>query len=395
MSLLIKKYGGSSVSTPEQIKSISQKVKSHVDNGNKVLIVISAMGKTTNELNQLALKVSQTPHRRELDMLLSTGERVSMALMSMALNDIGCRAISFTGSQAGVFTDNSHNNARILNIKPIRVEEELTKNNVVVLAGFQGVDPITKEITTLGRGGTDTTAVAFAIYFKTNICEMCKDVDGIQTADPKLVTNIKPLPKLNYKELLEMTYWGAKVLHYRAVELAKRYGVELKISLAHKESQGTLISEESGMYEQEQVLAINALDRVCQLIVKSESLGSALSELHKFLKENQISWPQILDSQRSNAGWNFFITGSEEGMENLEQLLSLNGNMEMASKDFSTVTATCHGSVASNLAQRFCQILEKENIEPLKLITSPLSLTGIVKREQKEEAVKSLHRLIS
>ncbi|MCB0356172.1 MAG: aspartate kinase, partial [Bdellovibrionales bacterium] len=183
MDVIVLKFGGSCLANPEKIRLRAQQIKSFYDQGLKVITVVSAMGNQTNELVNLAYKVSPTPHRRELDMLLTTGERISMALLSMALNDLHCPAISFTGSQAGVLTEEHHNHANIKEIKPIRVEQELSNDKVVIIAGFQGVNPITKEVTTLGRGGSDTTAMAFAKHFKGR-CYIFKDVPGVCSADP-------------------------------------------------------------------------------------------------------------------------------------------------------------------------------------------------------------------
>src|ERR1700741_5064534 len=185
--IIVQKYGGVCVATTEKRRAVTRRLADLHGRGHRVVAIVSAMGKTTDELVKMAYQVSPTPNRRELDMLLTTGERVSMSLMSMALSDLGVPAISFTGSQAGVMTDDSHSQARIVDVKPIRVREELERGKVVVLAGFQGVNPVTKEITTLGRGGSDTTAVAMAAALKAESCEIIKDVDGVCSADPHIV----------------------------------------------------------------------------------------------------------------------------------------------------------------------------------------------------------------
>ncbi|MCB0391423.1 MAG: aspartate kinase [Bdellovibrionales bacterium] len=228
MGIVVLKFGGSCLATPEKIKKRAEQIKEFYQRGNKVIVVVSAMGQQTNDLVKLAYQVSEAPHRRELDMLLSTGERISMALMSMVLNDIGCPAISFTGSQAGILTEEHHNNARIKEIKPIRVEEELNKNKVVIVAGFQGVNPITKEVTTLGRGGSDTTALALAKHFKGD-CYVYKDVPGVCNADPNIYKNAKTIQNLSHDQLIELCQSGARVLHLRAAELAKEINLNYRI----------------------------------------------------------------------------------------------------------------------------------------------------------------------
>ena len=225
--IIVQKYGGACLETPAKIRAVASSVADLHSRGHGVVVIVSAMGKTTDELVRMAYQVSPHPNRRELDMLLTTGERISMSLMSMALSDLGVPAISFTGSQAGVMTDSSHSSARILDVRPVCVREELDRGRVVVLAGFQGVNPLTKEITTLGRGGSDTTAVAMAAALKAGCCEIIKEVDGVCSADPRIVANAKPLRQLDFASLSEMCFWGAKVLHFRSVELAQNQNVPL------------------------------------------------------------------------------------------------------------------------------------------------------------------------
>src|ERR1700739_3867375 len=199
--IIVQKYGGVCLETPEKIRAVASGLADLHGRGHRVVAIVSAMGKTTDQLVEMAYQVSPHPNRRELDMLLTTGERISMSLMSMALSDLGVPAISFTGSQAGVMTDDSHSSARIVDVRPVRVREELERGKVVVLAGFPGVNPATKEITTLGRGGSDTTAVAMASALRAERCEIIKEVDGVCTADPRLVANAKPFRQLDFASL--------------------------------------------------------------------------------------------------------------------------------------------------------------------------------------------------
>src|SRR5690348_40138 len=225
--IIVQKYGGACLETPAKICAVASSLADLHRRGGRVVVIVSAMGKTTDELIKIAYQVSLHPSRRELDMLLTTGERISMSLMSMALSDLGVPAISFTGSQAGVMTDQSHSSARILDVRPIRVGEELNRGRIVVLAGFQGVSPVTREITTLGRGGSDTTAVAMAAALQADRCEIIKEVDGICSVDPRIVPNARPFRQLDFASLSEMCFWGAKVLHFRSVELAQSRNVPL------------------------------------------------------------------------------------------------------------------------------------------------------------------------
>ncbi len=256
-NLIVRKYGGSSLSTPEKLKSIAKEVSALYQKGHKIILVVSAMGSTTNELLDLAKKISSKPNPRELDMLLTSGERISMSLMCMALSDLNTPAISFTGSQAGILTDGSHNDAHITEIKPIRVEEALSQNKVIVLAGFQGVNPKTKEVMTLGRGGSDTTAVAMAAHFKADECQVYKDVDGIFSLDPNIYDNAIHYEKLPFDVALDMCKKGAKILHYKSVELAQNLNIPIRIQRAHQSGNSSLITDKSVDIKKGLFLALN------------------------------------------------------------------------------------------------------------------------------------------
>lgn len=389
--LLVQKYGGSSVAEPQQIKAIAQQVAKLQKQGYRVLVVVSAMGKTTDQLVELAYKVSPKPNRRELDMLLSTGERVSMALMSMALNDAGVKAISFTGSQAGVLTDDLHSNARITEIKPIRVEAELNKGNCVVLAGFQGVSPVTKEVTTLGRGGSDTTAVAMAAHFKAERCEIRKDVDGVYSADPRIVPNARHIPQMHYSELLEITFWGAKVLHYRSVELACALQIPVVVALSHGEGRHTLVNGDKQMFEQPKIISVNSHNEVKKIYVKAKNAHEALSTFHSGLNANSLPWPQVLDLEPSNESeWRLLITAPAETLGAIEQSQQ---NFKVDKNVLSTVTATCRGSFASDLAENISASLKTSNVQVERLLLSAMSVTALVNHSDREKAIQALHSL--
>lgn len=276
--IVVQKYGGATVATPQLIKHVAERISELHSSGTQVIAVVSAMGQTTNHLLDLAHQISSAPNRRELDMLLTTGERISMALLSMALLDRGIPSISLTGSQAGILTDDSHFDANIIEVKGHRIIEALEKNKVVVLAGFQGVSPITKEITTLGRGGSDTTAVAVAGFVQAFRCEILKDVPAVFSADPKLVSGAIRYSELDYSQLAEMTYWGAKVLHYKSVQMAARIGVPIYVGLASDSKQnGTLIHAQKNGLEKLKAVAITSFETFPDYIrekVKTSSQSS-------------------------------------------------------------------------------------------------------------------------
>ncbi|MEV8376990.1 aspartate kinase [Kribbella sp. NPDC056861] len=254
MGRVVHKYGGSSVADADCIKRVAQRIVATKKAGNDVVVVISAMGDTTDELMDLAKQVSPLPPPRELDMLLTSGERISAALLAMAIANLGYEARSFTGSQAGVITTSRHGNARIIDITPGRLEEALAEGHVAIVAGFQGVAQDTKDVTTMGRGASDTTAVALAAALNADYCEIYTDVDGIFTADPRIVPAAQQIPKISYEEMLEMAACGAKVLHLRCVEYARRYNVPVHVRSSFSQKEGTWVVDAKEIQNMEQAI---------------------------------------------------------------------------------------------------------------------------------------------
>ncbi|HET6865991.1 MAG TPA: aspartate kinase [Solirubrobacteraceae bacterium] len=246
MALVVQKYGGSSVADAEGIKRVAKRIAATKAAGNQVVVVVSAMGDTTDELLDLAKKVTPAPPGRELDMLLTSGERISMALLAMAIATLGMEARSFTGSQAGVITDDVHGTARIIDVTPGRISSALAEGAIPIVAGFQGVSQNTKDITTLGRGGSDTTAVALAAALNADVCEIYTDVDGVFTEDPRLVPSARRIPRITYEEMLEMAACGAKVLIPRCVEYARRYNLPIHVRSSFSDKIGTWVSGHAG-----------------------------------------------------------------------------------------------------------------------------------------------------
>ncbi|HEX5543077.1 MAG TPA: aspartate kinase, partial [Micromonospora sp.] len=242
MALVVQKYGGSSVADAERIKRVAARIVAARKAGDDVVVVVSAMGDTTDELLDLASQISPVPPGRELDMLLTAGERISMALLAMAIHNLGYEARSFTGSQAGVLTTSVHGRARIIDVTPGRLLSAIDEGAVVIVAGFQGVSQDTKDITTLGRGGSDTTAVALAAALNADVCEIYTDVDGIFTADPRIVPDARHIEQLTYEEMLELAACGAKVLHLRSVEYARRAGLPIHVRSSYSNKAGTMVT---------------------------------------------------------------------------------------------------------------------------------------------------------
>ncbi len=241
MGLVVAKFGGSSVADAASIRRVAKRVVDTKKAGNDVVVVVSAMGDTTDELLDLAHQVSANPPGREMDMLLTSGERISMALLAMAINDLGMEARSYTGSQAGLITDSSHGKARIVDVTPDRIQQAISENAIPIIAGFQGVARETKDITTLGRGGSDLTAVAIACALQADVCEIYTDVDGIFSADPRIAPKARQVPRITYDEMMELAAAGAKVLHLRCVEYAKRFNLPIHVRSSFSEKEGTFV----------------------------------------------------------------------------------------------------------------------------------------------------------
>lgn len=241
MALIVQKYGGSSVADAEGMKRVAARIVATKRAGNQVVVVVSAMGDTTDELIDLANQISPIPNGRELDMLLTAGERISMALLAMAISNLGHEARSFTGSQAGVITDSAHGRARIIDVTPGRIQGALAEGAIAIVAGFQGISQDTKDITTLGRGGSDTTAVALAVALDADVCEIYTDVEGVYSADPRVVPTARKLKSVTYDEMLELAASGAKVLHLRCVEYARRYELPIHVRSSFSNSEGTWV----------------------------------------------------------------------------------------------------------------------------------------------------------
>ncbi|MBF8251670.1 MAG: aspartate kinase [Actinobacteria bacterium] len=241
MGLIVQKYGGSSVADAEGMKRVANRIVAAKRDGNQVVVVVSAMGDTTDELIELAKQITPMPSGRELDMLLTAGERISMALLAMAITNLGHEARSFTGSQAGVITTSAHGRARIIDVTPGRIQEALKEGAIAIVAGFQGISQDTKDVTTLGRGGSDTTAVALAAALDADVCEIYTDVDGVFSADPRVVPNARKLKTVTYDEMLELAASGAKVLHLRCVEYARRYDLPIHVRSSFSTNEGTWV----------------------------------------------------------------------------------------------------------------------------------------------------------
>ena len=387
----MQKYGGACLETPLKMRLVAEQIKALHTGGQRVVVIVSAIGKTTDELVRRAYEFSPNPNRRELDMLLTTGERISMSLLSIVLSDLGVPAISFTGSQAGVLTDDSHSSARIVDVRPIRVREELERGRVVVLAGFQGVNPVTREITTLGRGGSDTTAVAMAAALRAEACEIIKEVDGVCSADPRVVPGAQPLRQLSFAALGEMCFWGAKVLHFRSVELALSQNVPLMIKKMGDESCSTQVFKEVKDMENGKVLAVNSLVRVEHIEVDAPDLNQGLEKFSQMLRMHSLAWPQLLASAFTDGKCRIMLTADGELLDSLLRALPKSPGLRRQRESLSGVSVTCFGGVASDLPHRVLQVLSKQQIVVDKYLMSPHSFSVFVAPKDREPAIRALH----
>ena len=388
----VLKFGGASLASPAHVKSIANKLAQFHKNNESLIVVVSAMGSTTNDLIQLAQQISPNPPARELDMLISTGERVAMSLMSMALKDQGCPAISFTGSQAGILTDDCHSEARIQKLTPYRVQEQLESGRVVVLAGFQGVCPTTKEITTLGRGGSDTTAVALAAHFKAKMCEIRKEVSGFFSMDPKRSSHAKHFANLSINHLLSATFWGAQLLHPRSAALAKKFNVPLLIGSTDFNSPVTLVSHERNPdLEQEQFTSAHLLPATL-LTTQQPDEFSSIDQIQQLLDQYKLPMPRILMHQLSRQQKQFQLLLNFEAhfeTQSLEALRSLFAYFSTSKVQILSLIGLT-GHTANSLNQSL-KVLEQIKIQPLMTFTQPQQLQFVLTEAQAEDALLRLH----
>ena len=402
--ILVQKYGGTSVATADQIRSVAKRVAAQRRQGKAVVVVVSAMGKTTDELVALSRELSSHPARREMDMLLHAGEIISASLLAIALEEEGESAVSLTGSQAGMITDETHMQARIEQVEGERILRHLTRGRVVVITGFQGVSR-RNEITTLGRGGSDTSAVAFAVGIGARQCEILTDVDGVYTADPRIVENPQKLSWCSYDEMLEMASLGAKVLHSRSVEIARKFGIELIVSSSAQEAPGTLVcSSEKGRKEfgeMEEVLirgvAHNADVAKVSLFGVPDEPGIA-GKVFEVLGAHSVNILLIVQAE-SHEGHNdiSFLVSSEMLSQIQGDLDALSGKIGarkvIVDQGVGTVSVVGEGvQRESGIAGRMFNALAEEGINIDLISTSNLMISCVVAEEFLEKAVQAVHR---
>jgi aspartate kinase len=396
VSIVVQKYGGSSVADVDRIRSVAERVMQTKRRGHDVVVVVSAMGDTTDDLLALARKVSTNPDRRELDMLLSAGERISMALLSMAIRELGGDAISFTGSQSGIITNDRHIDARIVEVRPFRVQDELARGRVVVVAGYQGVS-YKRDVTTLGRGGSDTTAVAMAAALSAEYCEICSDVDGVYTADPRAVADAQRIGTLSYDETKELAEAGARVLNAEAIEFAKSAGIAIyaratssPLPGADPSSDGTVIRKFAPRTPGSVVGIASERD---VFVVHASADGMRLIEL---LDKRQVAGKQLQWTALGTAGDGVTIVISRENLHDEDRLQrdlqQAFGKAAALIDDLGAVSAVGAGiNAAYENLRRGTACLQEHGIQPKASTTSSFRITWLVPRAQVDAAVRCLH----
>jgi aspartate kinase len=399
MAILVQKFGGSSVGDINKIRNVAEVVVSEVKKGYQVVVVVSAMGKTTDYLVSLAHELTEAPNRREMDMLLSTGEQVSIALLSMAIQENGVPAVSFNATQVQIITEKIHSKARILDIKTDRITNKLNKGNVVVVAGFQGVTP-DQEITTLGRGGSDTSAVALASALNAERCDIYTDVDGVFTADPRVVPVARKLEEISYVEMLELARVGAKVLHPRAVEIAKKYNVPLRVrSTFLPESPGTNVIGVDSMEIYRPVSGVAAdLNQVRLAILKVPDVPGIAARVFGRLAQENVSVDMIIQSIHTENNTNdiAFTVAKGDLHDAVRVLETLKTEMKaervLVDEDIAKVSIVGAGMIdRPGIAADMFAALAEAKINIKMIATSEIKISCLVEKDKAHDAVKIVH----
>ncbi len=398
MALIVQKYGGSSVADAEKIRNVARRIINTREAGNQVIVVVSAMGDTTDDLIKLASQVNEFPDKRELDVLLSTGEIVSSTLLAMALHGMGFPAISLTGAQAGIKTDDAYNKARITGINPERMFKELSRDNIVIVAGFQGVTE-SMDTTTLGRGGSDTTAVAIAASLKADVCQRFTDVDGMYTTDPRLLPEARKLKDISYDEMLEMVTYGFKAIQPRAVELAEVYNIPLLVASSFNENPGTLIHKEVTMEIRNKVRGIAHDTDVAKItIVGVPDHPGIAAGIFTPLAEAGISVDTIVQnaSVQNITDLTFTVAkGQLKAALNVVEPLAKAVGAQKCVGDTKWGKVSIIGTGMQNApgyAAKMFDTLSKEKINIQLITTSEIRITCIIDEDRVKDAVRALHK---
>ena len=397
MSLIVQKYGGSSLADENKILNVADRIIKKYEKGNKVVVVASAMGNTTDDLIEKMNCISGNPDPREIDMLLTTGEQISIALLTMAIHEKGYPAISLTGSQVQITTDDKHNKAEILNVDNERIRDELENDKIVVVAGFQGVNS-QDDFTTLGRGGSDTTAVALSISLKAEQCEIYSDVEGIYSADPRIVDNARKLNFISYEEMLELANMGAEVLHPRAVELAKAFKLPLYIASSFNNKKGTVVKEVEEMEKRKNVAGVSSDKNEVKITVEEvlDEPGVA-GMLFLKLAEEDINVDMIIQNLQHNNLNDITFTVNEKNLKKSKKIISqiaddLNSGEILIDEDVAKVSIVGAGMISTpGIAAKMFETLGKIDINIQMITTSDIKISCLISEEMADKAVEAIH----
>ncbi len=396
LGLIVQKYGGTSVRDAERVMNVARRVTDAYKKGNNVVVVVSAQGDTTDDLIEKAMEINDHPSKREMDVLLSTGEQISIALLAMAIEKLGFPVVSMTGWQAGFMTNSTYGAARIHEIKTSRIENELDKRRIVIVAGFQGLNKY-EDIVTLGRGGSDTSAVALAAALNADICEIYTDVDGVYTADPRFVKSARKLDEISYDEMLELASLGANVLHNRSVELAKKYNVKLAVKSSLNNNEGTYVKE----VDQVEKMLVRGVtrDNDCARIALcgvEDTPGKAF-QIFSLLSKNGIGVDLIIQSIGNGKNKDISFTTTEGDLEKALEVLNDNVSVINAeeikwTKDVSKVSIVGAGMVNNvGVASKMFEALYNEHININMIATSEIKISVLVDKKDAERAVVAIH----
>ena len=397
MSLIIQKFGGTSVSNSDSLKTVAKRITECKDAGNEVVVVVSAMGSSTDELIELASELSNEPSPREMDMLLSAGERITMSLLAIHLNNLGYECFSLTGSQAGIITSSRHGMAEIEEITGERVKEGIEKGKIVIVAGFQGVNKETREITTLGRGGSDATAVALAASLKADRCEIYTDVDGVYSADPRIINEAKLIDEITYDEMLEMASSGARVLMSRSVEFGRRYNVPIIVKSTFTNNKGTIVKEKT--MEEAIVRGVTHNDKETKftLFGVPDQPGIA-GKVFSPLSEGGIIVDMIVQNVSKDSKTDISFTAPSDQKEEVMKILtelSKELDAEGADSDIEIGRVSIIGAgmkAESGVASKMFSILGKNKINIGMISTSPIRISCVIPKDDMTKAIEALHQ---
>ncbi len=396
MARIVQKYGGSSVANAERVMYVAKKIVKTYEAGNQVVVVLSAQGDTTDHLIDMAYEINESPSKREMDMLLATGEQISIALLAMAIETFGIPSISLTGQQVGIKTSSIYSNARIESICGARVLRELENKRIVIIAGFQGMDE-EDNITTLGRGGSDTTAVALAAALKADFCEIYTDVDGVYTADPRVVPRAKKLKEIEFGEMLELASLGARVLHNRSVELAKKYNVHLVVRSSLNDNDGTIVKEECEMEKMLVRGVAHDTDIARIAVIAVRDIPGVAYKIFKLLADGNVNVDIILQSIGRDGTKDISFTIAKSQLKEAIHLLNQNLD-EIGAKDVSFSQDVAKVSIVGagmanhpGVASLMFEALAEAQININMISTSEIKISCLVAREDAEKAVQAIH----